>query len=189
GHLGTLETDTIDDIRAVVEVNFFGVLTVTRAALPHLRASRGRIITISSVGGVVGQPFNEAYCAAKFAVEGYLESLYPVLARHGVTVVIVEPGAVGSEFVANVGGGDAAERLDRAGRYAPQLRAYLDRTAGAFANAQTPQDAAATVLTALTADQPQLRLQTSDTARQFTAIKLADLDGSRVTGLTTTWLD
>ena len=47
---------------------------VTRAAMPHLRARGGRVLTVTSVGGVVGQPFNEAYCAAKFAVEGFMEA-------------------------------------------------------------------------------------------------------------------
>ncbi|MCI4067112.1 SDR family NAD(P)-dependent oxidoreductase, partial [Micromonospora sp. R77] len=103
GHVGTLEQETIDDVRAVMEVNFFGVLHVSRAALPHLRAARGRLVTVSSVGGVVGQPFNEAYCAAKFAVEGFMESLAPLAATVGVTVTVVEPGAVASEFVTNVG--------------------------------------------------------------------------------------
>src|SRR5687768_15677775 len=55
GHLGTLEQESVDEVRAVMEVNFFGVLHVSRAALPHLRDSGGRLVTVSSVGGVVGQ--------------------------------------------------------------------------------------------------------------------------------------
>ena len=50
-------------LRAVFEVNFFGVAEMAKHAMPHLRASGGRLITISSIGGAVGQPFNEAYCA------------------------------------------------------------------------------------------------------------------------------
>ena len=69
-----------------MEVNFFGVVAVTEAAMPHLRASGGRVFTVSSVRGAVGQPFNEAYCAAKFAVEGFLESLAPVAAPVAATV-------------------------------------------------------------------------------------------------------
>ncbi len=102
GHLGTIETESVDDVRRVMEVNFFGVVAVTKAAMPHLRASGGRLVTVSSVGGAIGQPFNEAYCAAKFAVEGFMESLVPVAATVGVTVVVIEPGAVASDFVANV---------------------------------------------------------------------------------------
>ena len=98
GHVGTIEQESVEDVRAVMEVNFFGTVLVTKAALPHLRASGGRVVTVTSVGGIVGQPFNEAYCAAKFAVEGFMESLAPVAATVGVTVVVVEPGAVASEF-------------------------------------------------------------------------------------------
>lgn len=188
GHLGTLENESVDAVRAVMEVNFFGVLHVSKAALPHLRASGGRLITVTSVGGVVGQPFNEAYCAAKFAVEGYMESLAPVAARLGVTVSVVEPGAVATEFVNNIGL-DLAGEVAAAGPYADTLRAYLDRTVAQFGNgAQTPAEAAGAVLEALTADRPAFRLQTSDWARDFTGVKLADLDGSAVLGLTGGWV-
>ncbi|SCG72613.1 SDR family NAD(P)-dependent oxidoreductase [Micromonospora inositola] len=187
GHVGTLEQETVDDVRAVMEVNFFGVLHVSRAALPHLRASLGRLVTVTSVGGVVGQPFNEAYCAAKFAVEGFMESLAPVAATVGVTVTVVEPGAVASEFVANAGV-DRDAAVAQAGVYAPALRAYLDRTAGAFAAAQSPADAAAAVVATLTDPEPAPRVQTSTTARQFVGAKLADLDGLAVATITAGWL-
>ncbi|MEU8331818.1 SDR family NAD(P)-dependent oxidoreductase [Micromonospora sp. NPDC048839] len=185
GHVGTLEQDSVDDVRAVMEVNFFGVLHVSRAALPHLRASRGRLVTVSSVGGIVGQPFNEAYCAAKFAVEGYLESLAPLAATTGVRVTLVEPGAVASEFVANI---DADAAIAAAGVYEPALRAYLARTGQAFAAAQSAADAAAVVIAALTDPTPPVRVQTSDGAQQFVGVKLADLDGSAVARMTGGWL-
>lgn len=120
GHVGTIEQGTVADVRAVMEVNFFGVVEVTRAAMPLLRASGGKLLTVTSVGGVIGQPFNEAYCAAKFAVEGFMESLAPVAATVGVTVSVIEPGAVASEFVANVGLDPQAEAA--AGPYAPAAR-------------------------------------------------------------------
>lgn len=186
GHLGTLEQESVEDVRAVMEVNFFGVLNVTKAALPLLRQSGGRVLTVTSVGGVVGQPFNEAYCAAKFAVEGFMESLAPVAATVGVTVGVVEPGAVASEFVSNVG--DFQAVLEQAGPYAPALAAYLDRAGQAFAAAQTPQDAAAEILGLLEAERPAFRLQTSEAARAFTAVKLADGDGSAVQKLTGSWV-
>ncbi|GAA3035455.1 SDR family oxidoreductase [Streptomyces lactacystinicus] len=186
GHIGTLEQESVDDVRAVMEVNFFGVLHVTKAALPLLRASKGRVLTVTSVGGVVGQPFNEAYCAAKFAVEGYMESLAPVAATAGVSVSVVEPGAVASEFVSNVGLTDDA--AEQAGPYAPALAAYLDRTRGAFANAQAAEDVAAGILDLLAAERPAFRMLTSDAARAFAGVKLKDLDGSAVQGLTSGWV-
>ncbi|MBB5868777.1 NAD(P)-dependent dehydrogenase (short-subunit alcohol dehydrogenase family) [Allocatelliglobosispora scoriae] len=182
GHVGTLEIDPLELTRAVFEVNFFGVLRVSRAAMPHLRSGGGRLITVSSVGGVVGQPFNEAYCAAKFAVEGFMESLAPVAAVTGVAVSIVEPGAVASDFVA------AIDLTGDHGPYQELFDAYRRRTEGAFAQAQSSQDVAAVMVQVLTAPHPALRYQTSAAASQFAAVKLADLDGSAVVGLTSTWL-
>ncbi|MEU9991420.1 SDR family oxidoreductase [Streptomyces sp. NPDC048045] len=188
GHLGTLENESVAEVRKVMEVNFFGVLHVSKAAMPHLRASGGRLITVTSVGGVIGQPFNEAYCAAKFAVEGYMESLAPVAAAHGVSVSVVEPGAVATEFVANVGV-DLQEAVAGAGVYAPQLSAYVNRTVGQFLDgAQTAEGAAEAVIEALTADEPAFRLQTSDWARGFVGTKITDLDGSAVVGITKGWV-
>ncbi|MGW7456873.1 SDR family oxidoreductase [Streptomyces sp. NPDC054797] len=189
GHLGTLELETVADVRQVMEVNFFGVLNVSKAALPHLRATGGRLITVTSVGGVIGQPFNEAYCAAKFAVEGYMESLAPVARAVGVSVSVVEPGAVATEFVNNIGL-DLDARIAAAGPYADSLRHYIDRTVAQFAGdaAQTPAGAAETVMEALTAEHPAFRLQTSQWARDFTATKLADQDGAAVLGITGTWV-
>lgn len=188
GHVGTLELETVADVREVMEVNFFGVLNVTKAALPHLRTAGGRLITVTSVGGVVGQPFNEAYCAAKFAVEGYMESLAPVAAAVGVGVSVVEPGAVASEFVGNIGL-DVEARMAAAGPYAEAMRRYVDRTAGRFLEgAQSPAGAAESVMEALTAETPAFRIQTSPWARDFTGLKLADQDGSAVVGTTRTWV-
>ncbi|WP_380282028.1 SDR family NAD(P)-dependent oxidoreductase [Kitasatospora purpeofusca] len=187
GRVGTVEQDGLGPVREAMEVNYFGVVEVTRAALPHLRATGGRVVTVTSVGGVVGQPFNEAYCAAKFAVEGFMESLAPVAATVGVAVSVVEPGAVASEFVASQGI-DLPALLAAAGPYAPALDAYAARTRAAFGQAQTPEQAAEAVITALSADRPPFRLQTSDRARAFVATKLADLDGSAVQHLTAGWV-
>lgn len=187
GHVGTLEQESIEEVRAVLEVNFFGVLHVTKAALPHLRAARGRVLTVSSVGGAVGQPFNEAYCAAKFAVEGFMEALASVAATVGVRVSVVEPGAVASEFV-------ASQRLDipalvaEAGPYGPALQSYIDRTRQSFGNAQSAADAAATVIDVLEAENPPFRVQTTEWARTFVASKLADVDGSAVQATMAQWV-
>ncbi|MFF2950299.1 SDR family NAD(P)-dependent oxidoreductase [Kitasatospora sp. NPDC057965] len=187
GRVGTVEQDGLAPVREVMEVNFFGVVEVTRAALPHLRATGGRVVTVTSVGGVVGQPFNEAYCAAKFAVEGFMESLAPVAATVGVSVSVVEPGAVASEFVASQGI-DLPALLAAAGPYAPALEAYAARTRAAFDQAQTSERAAEAVIDALTAERPAFRLQTSDRARAFVGAKLADLDGSAVQAMTSGWV-
>lgn len=73
----TIETCDLRRFRANLEVNFFGVVSMTKFALPLLRASGGRVVTIGATRGLIGQPFNEGYSAAKFAVEGFMESLAP----------------------------------------------------------------------------------------------------------------
>ena len=186
-HVSTVEIDSMDAIRATLEVNFFGVVAMSQAAMPHLRASGGRLVTISSVGGIVGQPFNEAYCAAKFAVEGFMESLAPVAATVGVRVSVVEPGAVASAFVANAGL-DLPTMLATAGPYSPALLGYAGHVAASFAEPQSAEDAAAVIVATLLADNPAFRVQTSDKARAFVSIKLADLTGHAVQGQTSTWV-
>ncbi len=187
-HVGTIETDDLTAVRACLEVNFFGVVQLTQAVLPHLRAARGRLVTVTSVGGVVGQPFNEAYCAAKFAVEGFMESLGPVAATTGVGVSVVEPGAVASEFITNARL-DPEALLGAAGPYADALRAYLTRVTTQFAgNAQPASDVADIIVALLAAEEPPFRVQTSDWARQFVATKLTDVDGAAVQALTTPWV-
>jgi len=187
GHVGTIENETLDDVRAVMEVNFFGVVAATKAVLPHLRAAGGRVVTVTSVGGAVGQPFSEAYCAAKFAVEGFMESLAPVAATVGVSVSVVEPGAVASEFVPNIGLSSAA-MVAEAGVYGPALGAYLATSGSSFAKAQSSADAAAAIIAVLVSDAPPARAQTSDGAAGFVGTKYSDLDGSAVQSLTRGWV-
>lgn len=187
GSVATLEQ--LDDaaLQAQLDVNYLAVAALTRLVLPGMRAlGRGRVVTVTSVGGVVGQPFADAYCGAKFAVEGLMQSLAPVVARFGVQVSVVEPGAVASDFVANVGLQDQPARADDP--YGPLLAAYLARSEQAFAAAQHPRETAAVVVDAATTTQPRFRWQTSSGASAFAGLSLADLDGSRVLEQTTTWL-
>jgi len=190
GFVGTIEQVSMEEMRDVMEVNFFGVVATTKAALPHLRASGGRVVTVTSVGGVVGQPFNEAYCAAKFAVEGFMESLAPVAATVGVHVSVIEPGPVTTEFVNNVGV-DVGAMFAEGGGYTPAMQAYFTHVMAEFANpesAQTADDVAETVLGAMVTDSAAFRHQTSEWAKTFTGYKLSDHDGSAVVGMTTDWV-
>ena len=99
---GFFEEIPPEDFRAQVETNFFGTVNVTRAVLPHMRAQRdGLIITISSTGGITGQAFVSAYSAAKFAVEGWMESLAPEIAPFGIRTMLVEPGFFRTELLTN----------------------------------------------------------------------------------------
>src|SRR6478609_8730199 len=128
GAVASLEQLSMDDLRAQLEVNYLGVAAMTKLALTPMRlAGSGRIVTVTSVGGTVGQPFADAYCGAKFAVEGLMQSLAPVVAPFGIDVSIVEPAAVASSFT------DSVHRA-APGPYAEQQQAYLDRAATSFAS-------------------------------------------------------
>jgi NAD(P)-dependent dehydrogenase (short-subunit alcohol dehydrogenase family) len=92
-YAGFFEEITPEDFRAQVETTMFGPLNVTRAVLPAMRAQRsGLIIAISSTAGIAGQEFCTAYAAAKFGVEGWIESLAPEVAPFGIQTMLVEPG-------------------------------------------------------------------------------------------------
>ncbi|MGE5830112.1 MAG: SDR family NAD(P)-dependent oxidoreductase [Micromonosporaceae bacterium] len=186
----SLEQCDLDDLRASMEVNFFGVIAVSRAVMAHLRATGGRLITISSVRGVIGQPFNEGYSAAKFAIEGFMEALAPVAAQVGVTVSLIEPAAVlDTEFVNNSSGPDPATLLAEAGPYEPAFRAYRRWVeTGAIEGAQVAADVADIVVRTLTVPQPAFRIQTSAYGRRYVAGKLADPDGGRIQELLRSWV-
>jgi NAD(P)-dependent dehydrogenase (short-subunit alcohol dehydrogenase family) len=99
-YAGFFEEIAPEDFRAQVETNLFGPMNVTRAVLPVMRAQRGGlIVTISSTGGISGQAFVSAYSAAKFGVEGWIESLAPEVAPFGIRTMLVEPGFFRTELL------------------------------------------------------------------------------------------
>lgn len=190
GHVGTIELDELDAVRAVFEVNFFGVVELTKHALPHLRASSGRLVTVSSIGGAVGQPFNEAYCAAKFAVEGFMESLAPVAAGTGVSVGLLEPGPVATQLGANSNSERDAQAVSSGdGPYAAMMGRYIERImATTSPDTQQPAEVAAVLMDMLTAESMPFRVQSSEWVTRFLGRKLADLDGAAIQRLTTRWI-
>jgi NAD(P)-dependent dehydrogenase (short-subunit alcohol dehydrogenase family) len=99
GNVSSVEHMAEADFRAQMETNFFGVVHVTRAALPVLRAQRaGHIIQISSIGGRRGSPGLSAYQSAKWAVEGFSEALFREVGPLGIRVTIVEPGGIRTDW-------------------------------------------------------------------------------------------
>ena len=189
-YVGTLEQITDENLAWMMDVNFTGVARLTREVLPHMRGNGGgRVITVTSVGGVVGQPFNDAYCAAKFAVEGLMQSLHPVAAQHGVKISVVEPGAIATEFIANAGD-SVAERMSNVDAYTPQVQAYVKHITQAFApgSAQTPQDIAHVIAAIVAEEEPKFRYQTGERSTAFAAMSLCDVDGSAVTAATGSWV-
>jgi len=96
---GYFEDLSEEEIREVFEVNLFGTMAVTRAVLPYMRAARrGRIVIMSSIGGKIASPGATAYCASKFALEGFGESLAQEVMPFGVCVSLLEPGSAKTEL-------------------------------------------------------------------------------------------
>ena len=179
GRVGTTERVSVDELQSTLNVNLLGVWRLTQVVLPHMRAQQsGRIVTVSSIGGLVAQPFNDAYCAAKFAVEGMMEALAPVVAEFGISVVLVEPGPVATKFLQNVDGLGALG--DTTDPYLPIMQKYLANVGAAFDKAQTPQEVADVVFAAVAAENPSLRYQTSAETTARAAVKLADTSGAAV---------
>ena len=185
GYVRNIEQAEVADFQWVMDVNFMGVVRCTKAVLPHMRAAgSGHVITISSVGGLVGQPFNEIYCGAKFAVEGFTESLASyVTPSFGVSFSVVEPGGIASDFAANVMAhvGQTGGILDDA--YKPLLERYVG---GAQARQgtgdiyQTADAVAAVVMEVMAAEEPPIRVRTSEWGERFTELKtMADPDGRK----------
>jgi NAD(P)-dependent dehydrogenase (short-subunit alcohol dehydrogenase family) len=99
-YAGFFEEISPQDFRAQVETTLFGPINVTRAVLPVMRAQRsGLVVAISSTAGIVGQEFCTAYAAAKFGVEGWIESLAPEVAPFGIHTMLVEPGFFRTELL------------------------------------------------------------------------------------------
>lgn len=184
GFIRTTEQASEEEIKWALDVNLMGVIRCTKAVLPSMREARiGHILNISSVGGLVGQPFNEIYCAAKFAVEGYTESMASYIQPcFNVTFTVVEPGGIRSEFANN-----ALSQFQAAGgmiddEYKPILEQYIQ---GAQSRSdegvyQTSTEVAQAVIDCIGMDEPPVRFRTSQWAEDFCQIKTqGDPDGKQ----------
>ncbi len=102
GVAGAAEYTTIAEAKAQFETNFWGCVRVVQAVLPHMRAQgSGRIVLISSIGGVIGIPFQAYYSASKFALEGFAEATAYEVAPFGVHITLVQPGNIVTDFTAS----------------------------------------------------------------------------------------
>lgn len=149
------------ELRRVMETNFFGVLTLTRALLPTFRAQRdGRIVVVSSNSAYAGEPANSIYVASKWAIEGWAESLAFELEPFGLDVVLVEPGPYRTDIWES-----SPRILPEGSPYTAWLRrleAAID--ARVLASARDPQEVADTIATALAAPRPRFRYPVSPQA-------------------------
>ncbi len=189
GMVGAIEALADDEIRSVMDTNFFGVVRVTRAFIPELRAHGGTIVNISSMAGQIGFAGTGAYCASKFALEGLSEALAEELAPFGIRVLIVEPGAFRTDFAGRSIRG-ASKRVavydgSQAGDAKEMMAQYHGHEPG------DPIKGAKAIIAAVASDSPPLRLALGADAVEGIETKLRhlkkDMDDWRIASLATAY--
>jgi short-subunit dehydrogenase len=162
GILGAAEESSIDQVRALYDTNVFGVIRMTNAVLPIMRAQKqGRILNVGSGLGFMPAPFNAHYSGAKHALEGYSESLDHEVRAFGVRVAIIEPATTRTSFEASAVPSDL-----RVADY-DEMRAKYDMAYNrAMAAADTAESVAETIVLAADTARPLLRYPSGKTARQ-----------------------
>jgi NAD(P)-dependent dehydrogenase (short-subunit alcohol dehydrogenase family) len=147
------EESSIVQAQAIFDTNFFGMVRMVRAVVPHMRSQkRGRIINIGSVLGFLPMPYMALYSATKHAVAGYSEALDHELRTQGIRVSLVEPAYINTPFDANLLPPDAPLDVYR------EIRAGVEkRVKEVLVGADGPEVVAKIVLTAATAAHPQIR--------------------------------
>lgn len=176
GKVCPVEDTSLGEFRAQIETNLFGVIIMTKAALPHFRERRaGHIIQVTSIGGRIGPIGRAPYAAAKFGVEGFSESLHKEVGPLGIKVTIIEPGGFRTDFA-----GVSTELHEGRPEY--------DSTVGATVRFQRdydgnqpgdPTKAAAALLHIASLSDPPLRLllgSDSYNAAEQAALQKLDLD-------------
>src|SRR6058998_3623621 len=161
------EESSIEQARAIFETNFFGIVRMTRAVVPHMRRQgAGHIINIGSVLGFLPAPYMALYAATKHAVEGYSESLDHELRTRGIRVSIIEPAYTKTQFDANFLAADS--KLDEY----REVRALLDKVIKTvMATADDPTVVAEVVLQAAIAERPKLRYAAGGLANRLRLLR------------------
>jgi NAD(P)-dependent dehydrogenase (short-subunit alcohol dehydrogenase family) len=147
------EESSMEQAWSIFDTNFFGIVRMTRAVVPHMRhQGGGRIINIGSVLGFLPRPYNALYAATKHAIEGYSESLDHELRTRGIRISVIEPGYTKTQFDANLL--EADSKLDE---YREVRAALGKQLKEALAAADEPDVVADVVLEAARAARPKLR--------------------------------
>jgi NAD(P)-dependent dehydrogenase (short-subunit alcohol dehydrogenase family) len=147
------EESSMEQAWSIFDTNFFGIVRMTRAVVPHMRhQGGGRIINIGSVLGFLPRPYNALYAATKHAIEGYSESLDHELRTRGIRISVIEPGYTKTQFDANLL--EADSKLDE---YREVRAALGKQLKEALAAADEPDVVADVVLEAASAARPKLR--------------------------------
>ncbi len=164
GLRGAIEEVSLDEWKQQFETNFFGVIRVTQAVLPQMRAQKsGAIVNISSVLGRMAIPFSGPYTASKFALEGLTETLRYELAPWNIKVILIEPGFIATKFQENAQLAQAAQHDDSP--YAAFKKASGRRVQRNIYRAASPEKVAETIYRAITHPSPKLRYPVGRDAR------------------------
>ena len=172
GSYGALEDVPMDEARRQFEVNVFGLARLSQLATPMMRAQcGGAIVNITSIGGKMHEPLGAWYHATKFAVEGLSDCLRMELAPFGIHVIVIEPGAIKTEW-----GGIARESMlkysgETAYREQAQMHARMFEGADKSNMASPPEVVAATIAGALRAPRPRTRYATGGGAKMILALR------------------
>ncbi|XP_070566605.1 retinol dehydrogenase 8-like [Ptychodera flava] len=182
-HAGILETVSLDEIRGVMETNYFGAVRTIHAILSVMkRQGSGRIINVSSLFGICGAPFTEAYSASKFALEGFSEALAPSLRKFNINLSTIQYGPVETPIR------DREEEMfarvkydmvdDKTGQLMRNFRAGRDHIVNLDNGAaQTAEDAVKVLVKAIEDDDPKLMYSSSDFVAGVVSSKLKDPTG------------
>ncbi|UPA27235.1 oxidoreductase [Shinella oryzae] len=178
GLFGAIEEGAPEEYRPMFDVNVFGLIETTKAALPVLRRSGGAIVNMSSGAGIAGSGGAGYYNAAKFAVEGVSEALAGELKPFGIRVLIVEPGPFRTDFL----GRSIALAANEMPEYAASSRRRYRESNNGY-QAGDPDKAIAVILKAVDADEAPLHLPLGPAAHSIAERKLAsfrsDIDAWR----------
>jgi NAD(P)-dependent dehydrogenase (short-subunit alcohol dehydrogenase family) len=156
GVAGAVEHTTVDEAKAQFDTNFWGCVRVVQAVLPVMRRQgSGRIVLLSSIGGVIGIPFQAFYSASKFALEGFAEAAAYEVAPFGVNITLVQPGNIRTDFT-------ASRKMAAASAYDPVYQAALAKAVGIMErdeiNGAAPESVADVVYRVLQARRPPRRV-------------------------------
>ena len=172
---GPLEALPIEDLRRQLDVNLVGQVAVTQAMLPMLRVAKGRIVFVTSIGGLVATPFFGPYNASKFGLEAVADCLRVELAPFGVEVIAVEPGSIATDIWER-GAQEASEmeaQMDEQQRslYGAAVRAMQVAARQTGERGIAPERAAETIERALSASRPRARYLVGRDARGMLAAR------------------
>ena len=168
GLMAVAEELKLDDLRRLYETNIFGLLRVTQAVLPHMRARKaGRILMLSSVAGILTPPTYGAYSSSKHAVEALSNALRLELYPFNIDVILIEPGYIMTNFQQTAK--DAAESYIEGSNASPYAKIYEGAIAGATNSRResktTPEDCARVILNAIESGHPKARYTVTPLAR------------------------